>query len=282
MSEALEKPVRNEARDLGRPFRFALLCHQRSGSNALSGLLRNEPEIKLYGQLFNHFLHYRYRNFRLGVGRYTAPQDAMRHFGLRPPPATRLTRAIVSLTPKHATLDDFMDAFWQKFHAERMTGALGFKLHDFQISDDDLASLSRDHVDGVVMLWRRNRLKAAVSWAYAIKTDVWSLRNDAKNERPVHELDPNEIQWFIEKTTFQVNNWRRILCETGANWIELTYEDDIVTRNLERLYRFLGVAYQGPPAFKTQRLSTSRYQHVANAEDIERQLASSETGSLFD
>ncbi len=283
MSETFADPAAREqpAPPRERPFRFALLCHQRSGSNALDGLLRNNESIALHGQLFNPFLQYWIRNSRLGLLRYKARPDAMRHFGLSPPLRPKIERALVSLTPQSSSLDDFMPRFWRNFHADERRAAIGFKLHDFQLSDDELTELSLNHLDGVVLLWRRNRLKAAVSWAYAVKTDVWSRFASEKTKSPVLALDLREIEWFVEKTKSEVENWKRVLENAGANWLEMTYEDDVVPRRLKRLYEFFGLDYPGEPEFRTGRLAAPDYRHIANAEEIERRLGSPDAGSLF-
>lgn len=144
-----------------------------------------------------------------------------------------------------------------------------------------MKALARDHVDGVVMLWRRNLLKAAVSWGYAVKTDIWSRRDDPSAPPPVHRLDPREIEWFIAKTAAEVARWRRLMDEAGANWIEMTYEDDVAPRRLERLYDFLGLDYRGQPDFKTKRLSAPDYAHISNAAELDRLFGSDGTGRLF-
>jgi len=264
-----------------KPFRFALLCHQRSGSNALSAMLVREEQVRLYGQLFNSFLEYGWRNLRHGFGRYTPHVEPLRHFGSRDLPRYRLERAIVSCLPCEHDLERYMQRFYAAYDAPGL-GAIGFKLHDYQLSDADLAELATRHVDGTVLLWRRNRLKAAVSWAYAVKTDVWSRKSGQKSALPALELDIGEIGWFIEKTRREVDNWRDLLDAASANWIELTYEDHVKPRALGDLYDFLGLPYDGPPEFATRKLADARYAHVTNAAQIEHALGSPEHGHLFD
>lgn len=266
-----------------RARRFVLLCHQRSGSNALSAILNDDPRVHLYGQLFNHFLEYRLRNARYRLSAYRTHPEALRHFGQRPPLRPRLERAVLGALPTERDLGRFVGNFWKRTarHATE-AAALGFKLHDYQVSDADLAALARDHADATVMLWRRNLLKAAVSWAYAIRTDVWSSRKAASGPAPVHRLDPDEIGWFIEKTAANVARWREVLEASGGRWLELTYEDHVEPRALEPLYRFLGLDWQGPPAFRTRRLSSADYAHIANAEELERRFGDPVTGRLFE
>ncbi|MGB3712633.1 MAG: hypothetical protein WA985_13195 [Erythrobacter sp.] len=263
------------------PFRFALLCHQRSGSNALSAMLLREQNLRLYGQLFNPFLEYTWRNWRHGFGRYRAHREPLRHFGSRDLPRYRLERAIAACLPAERDLERHMRQFYAAYDAPGLD-AIGFKLHDFQLSDADLTRLARRHVDGTVMLWRRNRLKAAVSWAYAVRTDVWSRKSGQRAAQPPLELDIGEIRWFIEKTKGEVENWRDLLDRSGAHWIELTYEDHVKPRDLRGLYDFLGLPFDGPPEFATRKLADARYTHVTNAAAIERGLGSPEDGYLFE
>jgi len=269
------------AGETASPFRFALLCHQRSGSNALSAMLSREEGVRLYGQLFNPFLEYGWRNLRYGFRRYRPHPDALRHFGSRDLPRYRLERVAVSCLPCEQDLGRFMHRFYDAYGAPGLN-AIGFKLHDYQVSDEELAKIATDHVDGTVMMWRRNRLKAAVSWAYAVRTDVWSRKQGQKAKQPALELDVGEIAWFIDKTRREVDNWRDVLNASGANWIELTYEDHVKPRDLAQVYGFLGLPWDGPPPFATQKLADARYAHVTNAAEIERELGSAENGRLFD
>jgi len=263
------------------PFRFALLCHQRSGSNALSAMLLREEGVRLYGQLFNPFLEYGWRNLRHGFRRYPPHPDALRHFGTRDLPRYRLERAATSLLPCEQDLGRYLQRFYAAY-GDGDLRTIGFKLHDYQVSDADLSRIASDHVDGVVMMWRRNRLKAAVSWAYAVRTDVWSRKPGQKTKQPALELDIDEIGWFIEKTRREVDNWRDVLDTSGANWIELTYEDHVKPRDLAGLYGFLGLEWRGPPQFATRKLANAKYAHVTNADAIDRILGSAENGHLFD
>lgn len=273
------------AEQTDQPFRFVLLCHQRSGSNALSAILNDDSRIHLYGQLFNPFAEYRIRNSRNRFGAYAPHPEALQHFGLKPPLRPRLERALLSPFPVHRDLGRFVGNFWARNAASNggaTPSALGFKLHDYQVTDADLTALAAKHADGVVMLWRRNLLKAAVSWGYAIKTDIWSSRKAAAGPPPTHRLDPEEIGWFIEKTAAVVTRWRAVLEASGARWLELTYEDNVVPRTLESLYDFLGVDSTGRLDFRTRRLSRADYAHIANAEELDRRFGDAATGRLFE
>ncbi|MGB7417772.1 MAG: hypothetical protein WA918_01195 [Erythrobacter sp.] len=264
-----------------QPFRFALLCHQRSGSNALSAMLVREEGVKLYGQLFNPFLEYGWRNLRHGFGRYIPHPEALRHFGSFDLPRYVWERRIVAALPCEHDLARYMNRFYDAYREPGLT-ALGFKLHDYQLSDSDLARIATRHVDGTVMMWRRNRLKAAVSWAYAVRTDVWSRKTGQGAKQPALDLDIAEIGWFIDKTRAEVDKWREVLDRSGANWIEATYEDQVKPRDLEGVYRFLGLSYEGKPEFATRKLADAKYAHVTNAGAIERALGSAENGYLFE
>jgi len=284
MTLATAEPERADA-GATRPCRFVLLCHQRSGSNALAAVLNDDPRVFLYGQLFSHFVEYYRRNARLGYGSFRVHPEAMRHFGRKPPVRYRLERLALAAMPVERDLDRFLARFWSRPACrpseDRPIGAAGFKLHDYQLGDDDLARLATAHVDGVVMLRRRNLLKAAVSWAYAIKTDVWSRRGAATGPAPVHALDVDEVAWFVDKTARTVEHWRGLLDRSGARWLELVYEDHVEPLALEGLYDFLGVEWHGPLAFRTERLSRADYAHVANAREIDRALGDDATGRLF-
>lgn len=281
MSEAIlqEHHTRSEAAE---PFRFQLLCHQRSGSNALAAILNADDRVHLYGQLFNPFWGYWRRHRRLGLTRYQAHSEALLHFGPNPPLRHKIERAAVAMTPRTTDLEPFMDTFWKNWGGVRQWEALGYKIHDYQVTDSDLAALATKHVDGTIMLWRKNRLKAAVSWAYAMKTDVWSRKGEAKGPLPVYELPIADLEWWMDKTEREVDNWRRVLNDSGACYLELTYEDSVRTRELKDVYDLLGLDYDGPPEFVTKKLASNQYAHVSNADEIEKKLGSGHHGHLFD
>ncbi|NNU16846.1 hypothetical protein HK107_11005 [Parvularcula sp. ZS-1/3] len=263
--------------------RFCLLCHQRSGSNALGAILNADPRVFLYGQLFNDFFPYWRRRRGTIPKPYRPHPEVMKHFGTKPALSKRIERLASSLVPHEDDLDAFMARTWDRFEEKSPdTPTRGFKLHDFQLTDDELTSLAKEHVEGTVILWRKNLFKAAVSWAYAMKTDVWSSPRKAKLERPTFDLDIGQVEWFIEKTRSEVEGWRRVLTASGAPFIELNYEENVATRELETLYDFLGIAWQGKPEFKTEKLAANSYAHVSNARAIEKALASPENGSLFE
>lgn len=266
--------------DDARPMRFALLCHQRSGSNALSAMLLKNDRVRLYGQLFNPFLEYGLRNLRHGFGRYRPHPEPLRHFGKEDLLRPSVERKLVSCLPCNHDLEAFVDNFFHTY-SEPTLQAVGFKLHDYQLTDADLRRVANECVDGTVMLWRRNRLKAAVSWAYAVRTDVWSRRTGQRHKLPALSLSIEELEWFIRKTRSEVDRWRLLLNSSGANWIEMTYEDHVKPRALSGLYEFLGLRYEGPPDFATKKLASARYEHITNAERIEAALGSPENGFLF-
>ena len=266
-----------------RAFRFILLCHQRSGSNALQAMLNETGEAAIWGQLFNQFWRYRRKQAKKGTPPPPRHPRAILHFGLRPGIAKRAECAILDRMPCAADVDTVARAYWRVHCSNDPTPyrAKGYKLHDFQVSDDDLARLGTEHADGVVILSRSNLLRAAVSWGYAKRTDVWSTRGRKVASKEVHALDPEDLRWFIDKTAREVDNWRQVLERAGANVLDLNFEREIETRGLERLWHFLGMPWKGTPDFATKRLAEPTYSHIANAREIDTALGSAATGRLF-
>ncbi len=264
-----------------RPKRFVLLCHQRSGSNALDSLFDHHHAIDLYGQLFNDSVEYaRHNRTVLEMPLFRRHPEVARHYGLHPPFKARMDLAKAKFAPREHDLGRYMNAFWNRHEGRSAVAAHGFKLHDYQLEDDDLSELFEAHVDCAILLWRRNLLKAAVSWAYAVKTGIW-VRREKNRSLPPTKLKLDEIGWFIRKTRENVLLWRRMLETSRIPWIELTYEDHVKPRRLEAVYRFLDVTPQRPE-FGVERIAKLNYPHVVNANEIDAIFGAPETGFLFE
>ncbi|MGR3495265.1 hypothetical protein [Citreimonas sp.] len=262
----------------GKSTLFCLLCPQRSGSNALSSLLNATGRVALYGQLFANSREYRaYNAADLGLPLFRAPPDTARHYGLRPPLSRRAELLSLRATRRARDVEDYV----KRFRARMPDApAVGFKLHDFQLEDADFLRMA-GNVDRTVLLWRRNLLRAAVSWAYAVRTNLWVSHGAPAKPRTV-TLDPREVAWFIEKTQNSVARWRRLLDEAGRPWTEITYEEHVAPRRLEGLFDVLGLGDAPIPDFATRRIAGRDYAHVANAREIDAALGSDRTGRLFE
>lgn len=263
--------------------RFALLCHQRSGSNALTSLLQQHDDIAMYGQLFNDGLEYRgYHRETLDLPLFRPHPRADLHHGPSPPLKRRLEKLVLRFVSRATDVEAFTRAFHERFQPDR--AVIGCKVHDFQLVDDDMRRFL-GQLDRVVVLTRRNLLRAAVSWAVAIRSDVWVAHSTAGRRRGATADDPitldvDEVRWFIDKTTRTIDTWRRLVEAAGIPALWLTYEDNIVGQDLDPLWEHLGI---GPVdgEFATRKLARS-YDHVANAERLDAELGNDETGHLFD
>ena len=277
------------------PFRrFVLLCPQRSGSNALTSLLNGHGGVRLYGQLFNNGREYRRINRAdLGLPLFRPHPETTRHLGPTPPLRRRLEWAALRLAPRERDLSRYLEQFWRRFGAEGAAHggvppvagpqAVGFKLHDFQLADDDLQALFDDHLDRIVILHRKNLLRSAVSWAVAMRTDEWvQKRGEDRAQRRPLRLDLDELAWFVDKTARSVETWQRLAAASPTPALTLTYEEHVVPRTVGPLFDFLGLTQAEAPAFGTRKLAARRYDHVANAAEIDRALGSPETGYLFE
>ena len=266
--------------------RFVLLCHQRSGSNALDAWLGAHPRVGLYGQLFNDTSEYRRNNAAdLGLPLFRSHPRSARHFGLRPPLGARLDRARNRLARRERDLDAYLRAFGERFGRDEDWLASGFKLHDHQLVDDDLDRLLERHVDRVLLLSRRNLLKAAVSWAYAVRTRVWASRpvdHAAAPPKPALNLDPREIEWFVTKTAEAIAHWRTRLRAGRAPWLDLEYESLIEAGDTGALLDFLGLEPHAAQRFATRRLAAPDYAHVTNARELDARFGGLGHGRLFE
>ena len=265
---------------------FVLLCHQRSGSNALDSWLSAHPRAGLYGQLFNDTSEYRRNNAAdLGLPLFRSHPESLRHFGLRPPLGARLDRLRNVAARREHDLDAYLAAFRERFGRHENWLAAGFKLHDHQLVDADLERLLERHVDAVVLLSRRNLLKAAVSWAYAVRTRVWASRDrggTAAADKPVLRLDPREISWFVDKSARELARWRTMLEAREVPWLDLEYEGLVEAGDTAALLDFLGLEPHPAQRFATRRLAAPDYAHVANARELDARFGGAAHGRLFE
>lgn len=261
--------------------RFVLLCHQRSGSNALASLLKQHPEVRTYGQLFNNGLMYRrLHRAELDLPLFRAHPETAKHYGTALPLKKRLELFALRFVPRAHHLDAYMDAFWDRFEGDDSLGAVGFKIHDFQLPETDLLRLCTHHVDRIVLLSRDNLLQAAVSWAVALQTEVW-VRTEKAKPLPRVTLDPDQVAWFIDKTQSNVEAWRHMLQRVDTPSLHISFEGDVLPRRIAPLFRFIGVDSTFEASFRTKRLSKRTYDHVRNAEDLNERLGNPSHGYLF-
>lgn len=261
------------------PLRFALLCHQRSGSNALTSLLQQHEQVAMYGQLFNDGLEYRrHHRAAFGLPLFRPHPRADLHHGPTPPLRRRLEKLSLRFVARADDVEAYTDAFYGRFGAG--AAVVGCKVHDFQLQDDDLARFL-GRLDRVVVLTRRNLLRAAVSWAVALRSDVWVAQRNrgAGRDQPPVTLDPDEVGWFIDKTQATIATWQRLVGGAGAPALWLTYEEHVQGRRFAGLWEHLGV--DGLDADFTTRKLARGYDHVANAEELEERFGSDETGHLL-
>jgi len=93
-----------------------------------------------------------------------------------------------------------------------------------------------------IFLRRRDKVRQAISWYRASRTDAWSCF-----DRPVTtdvEYNFAEINWFLRRIHELELNWEEELAGTG--YLPLFYED-LGPRAIEEIALFLGVSVKGTP-----------------------------------
>jgi LPS sulfotransferase NodH len=121
-----------------------------------------------------------------------------------------------------------------------------------------------------------------VSWATAVRTGEWATRIEVERAAPRPlVLDVQEIAWFIAKTQRSIKTWRKIANASGTPTLVLTYEDHILSNNLQQLFSFLGLDPKPGIGFRTRKLSQPDYAHIHNADQINALLGNEATGYLF-
>lgn len=260
--------------------RFAVLCHQRSGSNALTSALQQHPQVELYGQLFNNSLEYR-RHHRdmLSMRLFRRHADSLQHVGPNPSARKRIEDLALRSVRREHDVAPYVDTFFERFGAD--ASAVGFKVHDLQLDDADLLDMT-GRLDRVIVLRRRNLLRAAVSWAVAVQTDVWVRRRDRHTDPPPLQLDLDDIEWFIDKTQRSLDDWKRVLDRSDVESMWLEFETAVEAPDgVGPVLDFLGVDRDVELSFATKKLAAADYAHVANAYEIDRRLGNDDTGRLF-
>ncbi|MEO2017151.1 MAG: hypothetical protein ABGZ53_22580 [Fuerstiella sp.] len=262
--------------------RFVLLCHQRSGSNALSTVLHQHPDIAIFGQLFKDHPTSRPALRSLGLPMFKRCPTYNYLTNSRCETGTALAELRLRLYRRSSDVRDYVDCFYERFHAKTGNPVVGYKLHAHQLSNEDFETALTERTDKVILLHRRNLLAAAVSWCVAVHTSQWvtTSKRRVKSLAGV-SIDVDEARWFIRQTRHQTDQWRSMLKRNNVEYREFVYEDLFNECTLSDVWDFLEVKRLADAQPRTRRLMTKdRYQEIVNLDEVNRTLASDENGCL--
>ncbi|MEZ4383058.1 MAG: Stf0 family sulfotransferase [Nannocystaceae bacterium] len=248
----------------GRP-RFVLLASPRCGSTTLSECLALHSEIDLL-----------FEPFHPDAGSPFAAEAE------RPlPPLDHLARFDAELARIFARHDGIKHVLHQlsPLLARRMLRTRGYR---------------------VIFLWRRNRLRQAVSNLLAFETAVWHAGDGPWPPAELPPLDVDRLAAMIAYYRDSQRIFRAMLRVDGVDHLDLAYEDLFEAaawaeqrRVLDALFCYVGRRPLGDPAAldalrraldpRRHRLnSPALYREIPNWRSIERRLASADDGSLVD
>jgi LPS sulfotransferase NodH len=240
--------------------KILIFAHPRSGSNTLTRVLNEHPEIRLMIEPFNE-------------GREGWPGDNKNYI--------RETRIIEDL-----------DRVLEEIHKNHN----GFKTLSYQLPEELNEYLLTKKGYKIIFLHRRNLLKTAISDFVAEQTKVWSVEDKEKKGVPT-ELQPLDIERMEKWITYvreETNNYLNLLKRSNIGFLEVFYEDLFSDSDKQRLSKieeifiFLGFTMpQGKIESIMKLLAPERkitdqetYNRIPNLKEIEVRLGSVENGFL--
>lgn len=244
----------------------------------LTSVMNQHPEVIMRGQIFKDDPAYQRELESIGKlpfeGRlFDDGVDSRERFdSLRDRPAEREKRNAALVA------DSFFMA--QQLHTLRAK-AVGIKLHGGTLYPDEIEDAFLGGMDyRFIILRRENLLAAAISWYQARTTERWVARPGEKVTRLPIKMDLSALQWFVDKTRADVEDWRRLLTEHGRDYLELTYEDITAPGyDYAEIWEHLGVSFVAPPPPKTLKL-IKQYDHITNLDAVRAHFADQHVGTL--
>ena len=256
--------------------RFALICHQRSGSNMLTSILNQHPEVIMRGQILKDDPDYQAQLREMGMVPFTGKLfddgiEARRRFDrLQDRPAEREARNAAE------TVESFYHS--QGFDSHR--SVIGIKFHGGTLYRDEIEQIFlADTPYDIILLHRDNLLAAGISWYQARKLDQWVSKSD-KIEKPAIEIEIPLLREFVLRTRDDIAEWKRMLDKHRHPYLELTYEQ--ITSpdfSYDTIWNHLRVRSIPQPAPKTYKLLKD-YRHISNIEAIRAAFAGEGLGEV--
>lgn len=258
--------------------KFAIVAHPRCGSNLLSSALREHPQIRMYGELFNDEADERTRAFAAGVR--NRPSEQVYYAAVRG----------ASYTGGQCAGTFLLTRIFRDQSADR-PAAIGFKIFHDQARATPLARtawtyLEKDTEVRIIHLVRRNLLQALLSLRTALTTDIWAVRvgEPAPASLPILEFSSDEAEAYFHNILEQQRATMALLSSPRRQVLTLEYERDLAS-NLEfaltRVQEFLEVPHRRlEPALCKQGTVPVRHR-IANYENLKRHFSNTPFGEFF-
>ena len=197
--------------------RFVVLTLPRSGSHHLCGLLDSHPDVLCHQEVFN-------------------PDDVW----YSPRFSKKYDPAWTDVAARDADRTGFLDKVW---HAEEGHASIGLKLF-FHDHPSLLDAVFGDPSVAIVVLWRRNLLRAWTSWEIAQRNEIWNSIERSKLEnvpRVTLDFDVRQFLAYAQKRQRAREDICRRLAELDHPFIEITYEDLARGAAIHEVTAFLGL-----------------------------------------
>ena len=166
--------------------------------------------------------------------------------------------------------------------------AVGFKTKLEDVLDlDEFAALLKSLDVQVIVLLRKNRVKAAVSWLNAIrlkeKTGDWNLY-DEKNRLPPFSVKQAEFESTLNHLEMEKQEINTYVEALGLRTFRLYYEDLFENQHpaFERIFSFLGVRFAEVFGQTLKNTNNDLRQVLENFEDLRRQFRGTPYEVMFD
>ncbi len=257
--------------------RFVLLCHQRSGSNMLTSIMNQHPQVIMRGQLFKDDPDYRKSLAKIGTASFQGSlfddkiESRERFDRLEEDPAGREAR----------NTEEVITSFYSGQERHSMAKSVGIKLHGGTLYRDELSQLliqgNRYHF---LLLHRENLLEAAISWYQARTLNRWVDKSDKKKALEPIAMEVTQLDWFVTRTQQDVALWKELLEANKRDYLELTYERITAPGyDYGPIWEKLGVPPVSNPAPKTNKL-IKKYDHITNLEEIRTHFRGRQVGMV--
>jgi len=239
--------------------KFILATHPRSGGNWLIGLLIQHPRVFATGELFE-----RVRK-DTGAARFIAAA------GIKP------------LGRREKDVERFVGDFFLRSPAAAQKRVIGFKLLGSHLSRKWRRRLLMHPDIDVILLRRRNLLRACVSHQIAQRTRQFIVGKNQKHRRiPPFRADIAGMRQWLARQAKWLEFCERVLKKSGKAYMNIFYEDlNADPGQAQKVFAFLGVRrFDGLEAATRRVTPIDRYALLRNIDEVEAKLGGGRFGRL--
>lgn len=233
---------------------FLILNAPRCGSELLADALSNHLDLKVKSEILNPHRYVEWRNqilidTNMGILNYTSHIDK----------EIPISTAIFNQTTK---LVDFVKEAFKKLD--------GFKVTYDQITPESpVVEYLKELKQLKIIFIQRNYLESAISYWFAIKSQIWQINN---HDKPIYDasqvVDPKFVDNFCESALKYDAIYRSIFREHPQ--LVVNYKDLVTNflQTIDSVQEFLGVRNLMPKVSFRKRLSRPLPELVINYQEL--------------